>query len=163
MLHVSFSFLLFRHDILAVPTQDDAALCDWLNVKWREKEERLRHFYNDSREFSDVSVETASGDVGQESAEDRLRVETRVSLENVRLHNDQVARFAMFAALLGWAAFLVITISLTCCYAWARYFTVVVVVFYVIVSHRFGGLDNLTLQLHERQKRLHASDRPKDD
>ena len=144
---------LCRHELQTVPTQDESALGAWLNVKWREKEERLRHFYNDGDgEFSDVSGETAYGDVGQESAEVRRRVETHVSLENVRERNEQVARVAMFAALIGWSMFIVVVSYLTYYSTWMRLFTLVIVVFYVIVTQRCDGLDMLMLQLHERQK-----------
>ena len=120
-IHVYFK----SYKLSEIPENSDA-LDQWCKDRWSEKEIRLKEFYQHGK-FIDASVH----------------------------YNDQNSKFKynsiMGLVILFWAAFMFTCMYSIWWYSFARWYSVILVVFYVVASF-LGGVDKLQLYLHNKFK-----------
>ena len=114
--------LAYRYDVTTLP-QTEEGLQTWCKERWREKEERLKHFYQDKC-FKSPSEASTTGD--SSAAE-----------------GDKNPALEIALALLGWVAYTVIFLYLIAYVTAVRYFAILCVTVIVFITHFYGGYDTL--------------------
>lgn len=122
-------FHVRRYPVSCLPaSKEDLQL--WCQERWKEKEERLRTFYEGEKYF----------DVTRRSRIPPCKSELRVHL-------------IKFASLLYWTAFVVASFYLIYLYSIVRWYALVMIVIFVLQEKYCGGLELIELACH----RYHAA------
>lgn len=122
-------FHVRRYPVSSLPaSKEDLQL--WCQERWKEKEERLRTFYEGEKYF----------DVTRRSRIPPCKSELRVHL-------------IKFASLLYWTAFVVASFYLIYLYSIVRWYALVMIVIFVLQEKYCGGLELIELACH----RYHAA------
>ncbi|XP_071996079.1 lysocardiolipin acyltransferase 1 [Engystomops pustulosus] len=117
-------FHVRRYPVSSLPTsKEDLQL--WCQERWKEKEERLRTFYEGERYF----------DVTRRSRIPPCKSELRVHL-------------IKFASLLYWTTLIVVCFYLIYLYSIVRWYTLIMIVIFVLQEKYFGGLELIELSCH---------------
>nr|XP_039261111.1 lysocardiolipin acyltransferase 1-like [Styela clava] len=124
-------FHIKRHDIEELP-KDEEGLSEWCKQRWREKEEMLRAYYNDECDTGQIQTITA----------------------NRRFPNDKVPPLSergllMWFTIVGWLVFLIASITFIIVSPIARWFSCVMILFYVLQGRLFGGMEKLEMFVYE--------------
>lgn len=122
-------FHVCRYPVSSLPvSKEDLQL--WCQERWKEKEERLRTFYEGDKYF----------DVTRRSRIPPCKSELRV-------------HFIKFASLLYWTVFVFACFYLIYLYSIVRWYTLVMIVVFVLQEKYCGGLEIIELACH----RYHAA------
>ncbi|CAJ0928354.1 unnamed protein product [Ranitomeya imitator] len=117
-------FHVRRYPVSSLPaSKEDLQL--WCQERWKEKEERLRTFYEGEKYF----------DVTRRSRIPPCKSELRVHV-------------IKFASLLYWTTFIVVSFYLIYLYSIVRWYTVFMIVVYVLQEKYCGGLELIELACH---------------
>lgn len=124
-------FHIKRHGIEELP-KDEEGLSDWCKQRWKEKEEMLRAYYNDKYDTGDIQTHTA----------------------NRRFPNDKVPPlsergFLMWFTIVGWLVFLVASLTFVIVSPIARWFTCMLILFYVLQGRLIGGMEKLEMFVYD--------------
>ncbi|XP_044145380.1 lysocardiolipin acyltransferase 1 isoform X1 [Bufo gargarizans] len=118
-------FHVCRYPVSSLPaSKEDLQL--WCQERWKEKEERLRTFYEGEKYF----------DVTRRSRIPPCKSELRVHL-------------IKFASLLYWTSFIVVSFYFIYLYSIVRWYTLIMIVIFVLQEKYFGGLELIELALHQ--------------
>ncbi|XP_071963372.1 lysocardiolipin acyltransferase 1-like [Antedon mediterranea] len=128
-------FNIRRHPIASLPKTDED-IQNWCIQRWKEKEETLRKFYEEDKQFVD-NEKSALG--GESPAGDSSLVDSPA------VHSDdkQLNTLYLYLAVLYWFVFLLTSTYLLYTYVLARLFFAAVCVFYIIQGLFRGGIDHL--------------------
>ncbi|NXJ49438.1 LCLT1 acyltransferase, partial [Spizaetus tyrannus] len=127
-------FHVQRYPIETVPSSKEE-LQLWCRKRWEEKEERLRHFYEDGKCFS------ATGQSIIPPCKSELRVLTVKCI-----------------SLLYWTVFPLGMLVLLYLYSFARWYFAAMIIFFVVQQKIFGGLELIELACHQyfrKQQKFH--------
>ncbi|XP_029891256.1 lysocardiolipin acyltransferase 1 isoform X2 [Aquila chrysaetos chrysaetos] len=127
-------FHVQRYPIETVPSSKEE-LQLWCRKRWEEKEERLRHFYEDGKCFS------TTGQSVIPPCKSELRVLTVKCI-----------------SLLYWTVFPLGMLVLLYLYSFARWYFAAMIIFFVVQQKIFGGLELIELACHQyfrKQQKLH--------
>ncbi|XP_033104011.1 lysocardiolipin acyltransferase 1-like [Anneissia japonica] len=116
-----------RYPISSLPTTDKD-IQEWCLQRWMEKEETLRKFYEDDRKFvNDTCVDSPGGDTPLEGKSCRQRSNP----------------IFLYLSLVYWLVFLLVSLYFLYAYSLARWFFLVVCVFYAVQGLLRDGIDQL--------------------
>ena len=113
--------LTHRYDVTTLP-QTDEGLKTWCIDRWREKEERLAHFYKHKHfPSTDASGTTSTRDAPPPTLE-------------------------MTLGLLVWIVHMTLYVYLLFNCALVRYFAWIATAFFILITHVYGGYDTFQLK-----------------
>lgn len=156
------SALCCSYAVQSLPLTEEG-LQTWCKRRWHEKEQTLKDFYKNDKfvESTESRSRTVSVGDAEPDVSSVVDVNDVKALEAKRRVADVKARKLMLLALIVWHTFIAGIILVTLYYTFARYFTLVMVAFYMFMVFRFEGIDLFQIQYFNRFFSAKSSDKKK--